>query len=328
MKHRSLEGRSVSEVGLGTWQLGGTDWGTVTEEDALDTLEAAAAAGINFMDTADIYGMGRSETLIGKFLSSRPDRDRFIVATKLGRHPEPGWPDNFTEKAMRRHTEASLDRLGVSSLDLTQTHCVPGEEMQNGRVFENLRRLQNDKLIRAFGASVESCDEAIRCLRVPGLTSLQVIFNVFRQKPLETLFAQAQEAGVALIVRLPLASGLLSDRFSGDSTFPSSDHRNYNRDGEFFNVGETFSGLTLEKGVELVAVLRDLVPDSMPMTQFALRWCLDHDAVTTVIPGTFQANHVRENAQVSDLPVLNPSLHGKLSDFYHQEVASHIRGNY
>ena len=322
-------GAQVSEVGLGTWQLGGTEWGSISDQQALDTLRAAAEAGVTFIDTADIYGLGRSETLIGRFLKDRPDRQRFFIATKLGRHPSPGWPENFTRKTVFQHTEDSLRRLGVEAVDLTQTHCIPLDVVQQGGVFEHLRELRRQGKIRAFGASVESMEEALWCLNhVEGLASLQIIFNIFRQKPADLLLGPAQQKRVAVIVRLPLASGLLAGRLTVDTTFAENDHRTFNRDGQQFNVGETFAGLPYAKGVELADMLKPLVSGQATMAQFALRWCLDFDAVTTVIPGAKRPEQARTNAGASDLPSLEPELHKQLRRFYDDEVAASIRGKY
>jgi len=321
-------GQTVSRIGLGTWQLGGAEWGDVPEQQALETLRTAADAGVTFIDTADIYGLGRSEQLIGKFLQERGDRDRFFIATKLGRHPEPGWPHNFTAKTIAKHTEDSLKRLGVERIDLTQTHCIPADVMRSGAVFAALADLVKQGKLRAFGASVESVEEGLDCLGVPGLASLQVIFNVFRQKLLEELFPKAREQGVAIIVRLPLASGLLSGRWTDEKTFSEKDHRNFNRDGAKFNVGETFAGLPLARGLELVEQLRPLIPAGMTMAQFALRWCLDYPEVTTIIPGATKPEQARQNAAAADFPPLDPELHAQLHRWYGDEVAGHIRGKY
>lgn len=321
-------GMEVSEIGLGTWQLGGTEWGDVSDQQALETLEAAAQAGTTLLDTADIYGMGRSESLIGRFLKGRSDRRRFFIATKLGRRPDPGWPENFTPATVAKHTEDSLKRLGVEALDLTQTHCIPLEIMRRGEVIETLRALQRQGKIKAFGASVESMEEALACLEQDGLQSLQIIFNVFRQKPIDVLFDRAKAQGVALIVRLPLASGALSGKFTAKTKFAPTDHRHFNRDGQQFNVGETFAGLPFEKAVELADALKPLLPAAATMAQFALRWCLDFDAVTSVIPGAKRPEQARANAAASDLAPLPQSLHDRLARFYREQVADHIRGPY
>jgi aryl-alcohol dehydrogenase-like predicted oxidoreductase len=316
----------ISEVGLGCWQLGGSDWGDLSERDAMAILETSVESGVTFFDTADVYGMGRSETLIGKFL--KKSNAGVTVATKLGRFPEPGWPGNFTEAAFRQHVEASLGRLGVETLDLEQIHCIPTEELRRGDCFDWLRELREEGLIRNFGASVESMEEANICLQEEGLTSLQIIFNIFRQKPITTLFEEAERRQVALIVRLPLASGLLAGKYNKDTQFAEGDHRNYNRDGEAFNVGETFAGLPFEKGVEFADALKPLVPEGMTMAQMALRWCLDFPAVTTIIPGAKDPAMARANAAVSDLPALDPELHAQLTRFYADNVANSVRGPY
>lgn len=321
-------GRLVGEVGLGTWQLG-AGWGDVPEATALATLRAAYDAGTTLLDTADVYGMGRAETLIGRFLAEvKEARSRVYVATKLGRFSPPGWPENFSRAGVRQHTEASLRRLGVDALDLTQLHCVPFAVLKEGAVFEHLRELKREGKIRDFGVSVESMEEADFCLRQEGVAALQIIFNLFRQKPIHTLFAEAMRRKVALLVRLPLASGLLAGKFTRDSTFPANDHRNFNRDGQQFNVGETFAGLPFEKGVELADALKPIVPAGITMSDMALRWCLDFEAVSVIIPGAKNPAQARANAQVSALPPLGAGLHGHLAEFYEREVAAHIRGPY
>lgn len=321
-------GRSVGEVGLGTWQLG-AGWGDVTEEVALATLRAAFAAGTTLFDTADVYGMGRAETLIGKFLAETPGaRERVYIATKLGRFSPPGWPENFSRAGIRQHTEASLRRLGVEALDLTQLHCVPFAVLQRGEVFEHLRELKREGKIRDFGVSVESMEEADFCVRTEGVAALQIIFSIFRQKPATTLFAEAQRRRVALLVRLPLASGLLGGKMTVATTFPANDHRNFNRDGAQFNVGETFAGLPFAKGVALADALKPLVPAGLTMADMALRWCLDFEAVSTIIPGAKNPGQARANARASDLAPLGAELHARLRDFYGREVTGHIRGPY
>jgi len=328
MKQRvfGTSGVRVSEIGLGCWQMGGSDWGAVSEEDALATLRAAVDSGVNFFDTADVYGLGRSESIIGKFLRDCPEE--IFVATKLGRFPEPGWPGNFSLDSLRAHTEASLRRIGVEALDLTQLHCIPMDVLKDGEVFESLQTLQKEGKIRRFGASVESMDEALCCLQQDCLVCLQIIFNIFRQKPITVLFDQAKEKGIALVIRLPLASGLLTGKFSIKTSFHENDHRNYNRDGQSFNVGETFAGLTFEKGVELADALEPMVPRGLTMTQTALRWCLDYDAVSVVIPGARNPQQAVANAAVSELPTLSDQEHERLHVFYETEVVTHIRGPY
>jgi aryl-alcohol dehydrogenase-like predicted oxidoreductase len=318
-------GRAVGEVGLGTWQLG-AGWGNVSEEDAMATLRTAYEAGTTFFDTADVYGMGRAEKFIGKFL--KETKAPVYVATKLGRFSPPGWPANFTREGVRLHTEASLARLGVEALDLTQLHCIPPEVLRQGEIFDHLRELKREGKIRDFGVSVESMEEAQVCLGQEGLAALQIIFNIFRQKPIHTLFAEAKKKNVALLVRLPLASGLLGGRMTKATTFPANDHRNFNRDGQQFNVGETFAGLPFEKGVELADALKPLVPAGLSLADLALRWCLDFDAVSVIIPGAKNPAQARGNARASSLAPLSPALHAQLAEFYTRVVAAHIRGPY
>jgi aryl-alcohol dehydrogenase-like predicted oxidoreductase len=324
-RHFGSTGRRVSEIGLGTWQLG-AGWGDVTDADALGTLRAAYDSGVNFFDTADVYGDGRSETLIGKFI--KEVKTPVFVATKLGRFSPPGWPENFTRAAVRQHTEASLQRLGVEALDLTQFHCVPPEVLKRGELFGWLGELQREGKIKAYGASVEAMDEALWCVDQPGCAALQIIFNLFRLKPAHVLFEKAKKKNVALIVRLPLASGLLGGKMTKATQFPANDHRNFNRDGQLFNVGETFAGLPFEKGVELADALKSLVPAGWTMADFALRWILDFDAVSVIIPGAKNPAQAQTNARASTLPALSRELHAKLADFYARDVAPHIRGPY
>lgn len=315
----------ISEVGLGCWQLGGNDWGNLDDQTAFDILTASLESGVNFLDTADVYGNGRSESLIGQFLKTRSES--IFVATKLGRTANL-YPDSYAETRVREATEASLKRLKVEALDLTQLHCVPTEVMRKGDIFDWLRKLQEEGKIKHFGASVETMEEALICLEQPGLCALQIIFNIFRQKPAHVLFSEAKVKKVGIIVRLPLASGLLSGKMTKDTHFTKSDHRNYNREGQAFNVGETFAGLPYEKGVDLAELLKPLVPDGMTMAQMAQRWILDHDAVSVIIPGASRPDQARANASVSDLPPLSPELHRKLNELYNHEVAQHIRGPY
>ena len=318
-------GPTVSEIGLGCWQLGG-DWGDVDEYTAQKVIETAVESGISFYDTADVYGKGRSEELLHKYL--KPLAPKALIATKLGRFPEPGNSKNYTFKNFRRFTENSLKRLNVDSLDLTQLHCIPTELMESGEVFEWLRALQQEGKIKRFGASVESIAEAHTCLKQEDLASLQIIFNIFRQKPIAALFDQAKAKRVSLIIRLPLASGLLGGRLHPGISFPKNDHRLFNSDGQCFNVGETFAGIPFNTGLSLVEELKALVPEGMNLAQMALRWILDFDAVTIVIPGSKSPNQIPENASASQLPSLSKSLHAKLNAFYNGKIIQHIRGKY
>lgn len=234
---------SWSRVGLGCWQLGDDCWGSVTEETADKILNEALEVGVTFYDTADVYGAGMSERRVGKFL--KESSANVTVATKIGRFGEPGWPRNFEHQVMRQHIEASIQRLGVDALDLVQLHCIPAEQLVRGDVFESLRVFQQEGLIRSWGVSIESVEEGLLCLTQPGIAAIQVIFNALRQHPAEMLLPRAAQLGVAIIVRLPLASGLLSGRYDSNTVFAENDHRNFNRDGGAFHVGETFNGLPL-----------------------------------------------------------------------------------
>lgn len=318
-------GRNVGEIGLGTWQLG-AGWGDVTDAVATETLRAAYDAGVTFFDTADVYGNGRSESLIGAFLRDTPGaRERVFVATKLGRLD---WPNGFTRAKVRQFTEDSLRRLGVDTLDLTQLHCIPTDVLKRGEMLGWLEELKQEGKIRAYGASVESMDEALFCVGHGGVSSLQIIFNIFRQKPIATLFDAAQAKRVGLIIRLPLASGLLSGKMTRQTQFAANDHRLFNRDGQHFNVGETFAGLPYEKGVELADALKAHVPAGVDMAAWALRWCLDFPAVTTVIPGARNPRQALANVSADALPPLGAEAHAQLAAFYANEISAHIRGPY
>lgn len=327
MQYRAFKDTQIAEVGLGTWQLGSADWGNVDEEAALQILKSYTDAGGNFIDTADVYGMGVSETVIGKFLKS-VDKDIY-VATKLGRRGDAGngWPQNFTYDAMKRQAEDSLQHLGLSQLFLEQLHCIPTEEMRSGKVFDHLRKLQQEGLIKHFGASVETSEEALLCLEQEELASLQIIFNLFRQHVADEIFAKAKEKGVALIVRVPLASGLLSGKFKEDTQFGSTDHRNFNANGEAFNAGETFSGIDFKEGVKLSGKIKQLLPDER-MAQWAIRWILDHPEVTTVIPGASKISQVNSNVEASTLPPLSPQVHQQLRKLYDEQIKGQIRGHF
>jgi aryl-alcohol dehydrogenase-like predicted oxidoreductase len=326
MQYRAFSktGFTSSEVGLGCWQIG-SEWGHIPDETAMEILNCAYENGANFFDTADVYGDGRSETFVGKFIKDK--KDEVFVATKVGQSRSL-YPDNYNEQGVTRCVESSLVRLGVDAIDLLQLHCVPTEIMERGDIFEWMKKLKQEGKIRNFGASVESMDEALLCLEQSELCSLQIIFNIFRQKPIGKVLLEAKEKNVAVIVRLPVASGLLAGKFTKQTTFSEEDHRNYNRDGQAFNVGETFAGIAFEKGVELANELKAFVPESMTMAQFALRWILDYDAVTVIIPGASKPQQAADNARVSDLPPLDSEMHEKLKDFYQDRVKSYIRGKY
>lgn len=327
MHYRHFKDVQTAEVGLGTWQLGSADWGQIKEEDAFEILQAYTNAGGNFIDTADVYGMGISETIIGKFLKTV--NKEIYVATKLGRRGDGsnGWPQNFSYDAMKRHVEDSLRHLGQSQLFLEQLHCIPTEEMKAGRVFDHFRSLQQQGLIRYWGASVETSEEALICLQQEGLASLQIIFNLFRQHVADEVFAKAKEMNVALIIRVPLASGLLSGKFTAGTVFNKNDHRNYNANGQAFNAGETFSGIDFKEGVQLAGDIKSMLPDDR-MASWAIRWILDHPEVSTVIPGATKTSQVQGNVLASALPPLPEATHAQLRKLYNDRIRERIRGHY
>lgn len=327
MKKRKLgnNGFEISEVGLGCWQIGG-NWGDGIEKNkAFEILDEAVANGITFFDTADVYGDGKSEKLIGEFLKTT--KVDIKVATKFGRGANV-FPNTYSEKALRESVDASRKRLNMDCLDVLQLHCIPTEELQKGRIFDWLRNLENEGKILHFGASVESVEQGLICLEQEGLQSLQIIYNIFRQKLTQELLPQAYEKGVGIIVRLPLASGLLTGKFNSSTSFSENDHRNFNKDGEIFNVGETFAGLPFNTGVTLVDQLRTFCPEEMSMVEMSLRYILDHKEVSTIIPGASSPKHIGDNAKASNLASLSKKLMDDLKTFYEEEVHQHIRGVY
>ncbi|GAA3461814.1 aldo/keto reductase [Saccharothrix longispora] len=306
-------GRQVGVIGLGCWQLG-ADWGQVEESDALAVLHAAADTGVTFFDTADVYGDGRSETLVGKFLRERGDAG-ITVATKMGRRVEQV-PGNYSRENFLAWNDRSRANLGVDTLDLVQLHCPPTPVYSTDEVFDTLDEMVEAERIAAYGVSVETVEEALTAIARPGVASVQVILNALRLKPLERVLPAAAEAGVAVIARVPLASGLLSGKYTASTTFGEDDHRNYNRNGDAFDVGETFSGVPFEVGLEAVERLRPLVPAGATLAQFALRWIVDQPGVTVVIPGARNAEQARANSAAADLPPLSPSAQDEVRAVY------------
>ncbi len=323
MHYRRLgkTGYQVSEIGMGCWQFGG-NFGTIDDSVSQATMDAAHAAGVTFWDTADVYGAGRSERQIGIW-RQRTGGDP-VIATKVGRSGDL-FPGNYDESAIRRHLEESCERLGLSSLPLIQLHCVPPAVLEDGSVFAIMDKMQSEGLCQNWGASVETIAEAQTCLKQPGLATLQIIFNLYRQNAAWDLFDAAESADVGIIVRLPLASGLLTGKFAADQTFAEDDHRNYNANGEKFSVGETFSGIELAKGVEALEHLRPLVPEGMSLADFSLRWILDHPAVSSLIAGCSRPEQVERNARVSDLPHLTDLTHEALEKVYRDEIEQLVR---
>ncbi|MBU1173869.1 MAG: aldo/keto reductase [Alphaproteobacteria bacterium] len=311
----------VSEIGLGCWQLGG-DFGEVTDADSTEILKTATGFGVTFWDTADVYGAGLSESRIG---AARHKPRGLHVATKVGRSGEL-FPDKYTKAGMRRSLEGSATRLGVARLDLAQLHCVPRALLADGAVFDWMDEFKRDGLVAHWGASVETVEEGLLCLGHTGLSTLQIIFNIFRQDAVEKLLPLAAEADVGIIVRLPLASGLLSGKFSADHVFAKEDHRHYNRDGQAFNVGETFAGLPFAEGVRLADKAKRMLPDDQPLAESALRWILDHEQVSTIIAGVTKPYQLAQNVGAANLPPLGPERHAALSAFYRNEVRPLVRG--
>lgn len=318
-------GLRVSEIGMGCWQLG-AGWGRVSEQEAMEALHAAADAGVTFFDTADVYGDGRSERLVGCLVAERPD-DGLVVATKCGRRV-PQDPANYTAAAIREWTGRSLENLGLDKISLTQLHCPPDAVYEKDEVFGALDDLVASGVLGAYGVSVETVAQGLRAIEQPGVATVQVIFNAFRLKPLEKLLPACATANVGVIVRVPLASGLLSGRYSEDTTFAPDDHRTYNRHGEAFDVGETFSGVPYEAGVRAARRLQDVVPEGWTLAEVALRWCADAPGVSTVIPGARNASQARANAAVGDRPPLSGSIIEEIKATYAQEIAEYVQGKW
>ncbi|WP_460444873.1 aldo/keto reductase [Angustibacter aerolatus] len=324
MRRLGRTGRQVGVIGLGCWQLG-ADWGQVSEADALATLHAAADAGVTFFDTADVYGDGRSEQLVGRFLRERgADRDALTVASKLGRRADPFEPASFTAEAMRGWVDRSLANLDVDALDLVQLHCPPTAVYDDDAVFDALDEQVAQGRLRAYGVSVETVAEAMTAIARPNVATVQIILNVFRRKPLEQVLPAAVAAGVGIIARVPLASGLLTGRYDESTTFAADDHRSYNRRGEAFDVGETFAGVPFEVGVEAAREVAALTPEGATTAQLALRWVVDQPGVSTVIPGARSPEQARGNAEAALLAPLDESTLRSLEAVYDSRVRAHV----
>lgn len=330
MENRQLgrTGRQVGVVGLGAWQFG-TGWGEVDESDALGTLRAALDSGVNFIDTADEYGDGRSEQIIGKLLRSLAATGAAAptVATKMGRRVAQE-PENYNAANFREWTDRSRRNLGVERLDLVQLHCPPGPVYDDDEVFDALDALVEDGAIAAYGVSVRSCEQALSAIRRPNLATVQIILNAFRTKPLEQVLPAAAQAGVGIIARVPLASGLLSGRYTAATVFGADDHRSYNRGGEVFDVGETFSGVDYATGLEAVERLRPLVPQGAALAQFALRWIIDQEAVSAVIPGARNAGQAQGNAAAAALAPLSAQTHKAVQEVYDELIRPQVHGRW
>jgi len=313
--------KTVGVVGLGCWQLG-ADWGEVDEDDALSVLRSAVDAGVTFLDTADVYGDGRSETLVGRFLREQ-GRSEITVATKMGRRVDQV-PENYNRDNFLAWNDRSRANLGVDTIDLVQLHCPPTPVYSRDEVYDALDELVEHGRIAAYGVSVETVEEALTAIARPRVASVQIILNIFRQKPLERVLSAAADAAVAIVARVPLASGLLSGRYERDTTFAPNDHRNFNRHGEAFDVGETFAGVPFEVGLEAVDRLRPLVPEGVTMAQFALRWIIDQPQVTVVIPGARNPQQAIGNAAAAGLAPLGDDVHAKIGALYDDLIRPHV----
>ena len=311
-------------VGLGCWQLG-ADWGEVAEDDALAVLGAAADAGVTFFDTADVYGDGRSETLIGRFLRERPaGADRITVATKMGRRADPHVAEAYTLDAFRAWTDRSRSNLGVDTLDLVQLHCPPSAVLDRDATYDALDTLVDEGRVAAYGVSVETVDEALAAIARPHVATIQIILNAFRRKPLERVLPAAAEAGVGIIARVPLASELLSGTYDERTEFAASDHRSFNRHGEAFDVGETFSGVPFEVGVAAAREVAALTPAGATTAQLALRWIVDQPGVSTVIPGARNAEQARGNADAARIPALDDWTLDRFRAIYDEGIGTQV----
>lgn len=324
MQQRPLAstGRSVSAIGLGTWQLG-ADWGDVSEADALDVLAVSVEAGVTLFDTADVYGDGRSETLIGRFLASHPGHG-VTVATKMGRRLAQE-PENYTPENFRAWTDRSRRNLGVDTLDLVQLHCPPSAVIDADETYDALDALVDSGAIAAYGVSVETCAQALSAISRPGVTNVQIIFNPFRLKPLDEVLPAAEAAGVAIFARVPLASGLLSGRYSASTSFAANDHRTFNRHGEAFDRGETFSGVDFETGLVAVDELSAALPDGVSLSAASLAWIASRPGVTSVIPGARTTAQARSNADAGAIdPAVLDTFAAAVVDVYDRRLRADI----
>ncbi|MDC4232971.1 aldo/keto reductase [Actinomyces sp. B33] len=327
MEQRALgrTGARASVIGVGTWQFG-TDWGDVPIEDAHALLRGCVDSGVTFVDTADVYGDGRSERFIGSFVNALDEAERPFVATKMGRRVEQR-PENYTEEAFLAWNDRSRENLGVDTLDLVQLHCPPTEVLADPATWDALDRMVDEGRIRHYGASVETCEQALLAME-RGASTIQIIINLFRRKPLEEVLPAAIDRGVGIIVRVPLASGLLSGRYTRDTSFAACDHRTYNRDGSAFDIGETFSGVPYEVGVDAAAEFTRLCaefgPEGAAPAQIALKWITQLDGVTTVIPGARNLEQAAANAAAAALPPLSDDFEAALADLYDRRIRAHV----
>ena len=327
MHYRPLgrTGWKVSEISFGAWAIGGT-WGAVSDSDSLAALHQAVDCGVNFIDTADVYGMGRSERLIAQLKRER--KEEIIVATKAGRRLSPHTADGYNASNLAAFVEDSLRNLSTDSLDLLQLHSAPAEVYDRPEVFGALDDLVRAGKIRYYGVSVDRVAEALKAIEYPNVQTVQIIFNCFRPRPAERFFPEAQKRKVGILARVPLASGLLTGKLTRESQFAADDHRRFNRRGEKFDVGETFSGVDYETGLQAVEEIRRLLPPGMPMAAFALRWILAFDAVSCAIPGGKRPAQVAENCAASHLPPLSPQLLSAVQEIYDRRLRAAVHARW
>jgi aryl-alcohol dehydrogenase-like predicted oxidoreductase len=328
MKYRTLgsTGYEVSEIGFGAWAIG-ADWGDVDDESAMAALHAAVDQGVNFIDTADVYGDGRSERFVARLVRERPDIDQ-IVATKAGRRLDPHTADGYTGENIERFIDRSLTNLETDALDIVQLHCPPTDVYYRPEMFAALDELKAEGKIKHYGVSVERVEEAMKAIEYPGVETVQIIYNMFRQRPAERFFGVARDADVGVIVRVPLASGLLTGKMTTRTVFSADDHRSYNRNGEAFDVGETFAGVPYETGLEATTEIGSWKPEGISMAQFALRWILMEDAVSTVIPGAKNPGQAVANAAASTASPIDEEAMTAVEEIYGRSVAPHVHARW
>ncbi len=323
MQYRELgrTGWKVSAISFGAWAIGGT-WGNVKDDESYAALNRALDLGVNFFDTADVYGDGHSEQLLGKLRKERSEK--FYIATKAGRRANPHVAGSYNKKNLTSYVERSLKNLAVDALDLLQLHCPPTEVFYMPETFDALDDLVKEGKLLNYGVSVEKVEEALKAIEYPNVKTVQIIFNIFRQRPLDLFFREAQKRKIGILARLPLSSGMLTGKMSKQSAFESDDHRQGNRNGEWFDRGETFSGLNYETGLQAVDELRSIVPAEMSMTQMALHWILMSPAVTCAIPGAKRPAQVEENVGAADQPQLSDEAMGQIRDVYERLVSPQV----
>jgi aryl-alcohol dehydrogenase-like predicted oxidoreductase len=323
MKYRELgrTGWKVSEISFGAWAIGSM-WGSVDEKESMAALHKALDVGINFFDTADVYGDGRSERLLGRLRKER--KETFYIATKAGKKLHPETPEGYNRENLTRFVEASLRNLQTDCLDIVQLHCPPTQVYYTPETFEALDGLVKAGKIRHYAVSVRTCEEGLKALEYPGIQSVQIIFNMFRHRPAELFFPEAKRRRVGILARVPLASGMLTGRMTRETTFTKDDHRNFNREGAMFDKGETFSGVDYELGLDVVDQLRELVPPGATLAQFALRWILMFDAITCAIPGGKRPSQVEDNARASGLPPLSDEVMQKVRELYDTRLRAQV----